>query len=256
MRLYLLFSILVLKTLAFAQVTEDFTDGDFSTNPTWTGTTADYIVNSSQQLQLNNSIAATSYLSIPHQLTTLNGKEWRFYIKQSFAGSGSNYGRVFLTADNADLTLAQNGYYLQFGEAGSIDAIRLYKLENGTSSVICSGSDGQIVNSITASIRVKRSATGEWSVFADFTGGDSYVLQASGNETSTLLGTNFGFLNVYTASNATKFFYDNKVDDEQFLSDGRAVRVESEIPINDLDVKKLENLSMAFLHDFKIKEVA
>lgn len=54
----------------------------------------------------------------------------------------------------------------------------------------------------------------------------------------------------------SKFFYDNKVDDEQFLSDGRAVRVESEIPINDLDVKKLENLSMAFLHDFKIKEVA
>ena len=54
----------------------------------------------------------------------------------------------------------------------------------------------------------------------------------------------------------SKFFYDDKVNDEQFLSDGRAVRVESEIPINDLDVKKLENLSMAFLHDFKIKEIA
>jgi hypothetical protein len=54
----------------------------------------------------------------------------------------------------------------------------------------------------------------------------------------------------------SKFFYDDKVDDEQFLSDGRAVRVESEIPITDLDVKKLENLSMAFLHDFKLKELA
>ena len=54
----------------------------------------------------------------------------------------------------------------------------------------------------------------------------------------------------------SKFFYDDKVNDEQFLSDGRAVRIESEIPINDLDVKKLENLSMAFLHDFKLKEVA
>lgn len=209
MRLYLLFSILVLKTFTYGQVIEDFTDGDFTNSPTWTGTTTDYIVNSSQQLQLNNTIAATSYLSTPHQLTTLNGKEWRFYIKQSFAGSGSNYGSVFLTADNADLTLVQNGYYLQFGEAGSTDAIRLYKLENGSSSVICSGSDGQIVNSVTASIRAKRSATGEWNIFADFAGGDSYVLQATGNETSTLLGTNFGFLNVYTASNATKFFYDN-----------------------------------------------
>jgi hypothetical protein len=54
----------------------------------------------------------------------------------------------------------------------------------------------------------------------------------------------------------SKFFYDDKVDDEQFLSDGRAVRIESEIPITDADVKKLENLSMAYLHDFKLKEVA
>jgi len=54
----------------------------------------------------------------------------------------------------------------------------------------------------------------------------------------------------------SKFFYDDKVDDEQFLSDGRAVRIESEIPITNLDVKNLESLSMAFLHDFKLKEVA
>lgn len=54
----------------------------------------------------------------------------------------------------------------------------------------------------------------------------------------------------------SKFFYDDKVDNEQCLSDGRAVRVESEIPITDLDVKKLEQLSVAFLHDFKLKEVA
>ena len=53
----------------------------------------------------------------------------------------------------------------------------------------------------------------------------------------------------------SKFFYDNKVDDEQFLSDGRAVRIESQILINDNDVKKLENLSMAFLHEFELEEV-
>ena len=52
------------------------------------------------------------------------------------------------------------------------------------------------------------------------------------------------------------FFYDGNVDEEQFLSDGRAVRIESEIPITDADVKKLENLSMAYLHDFSLEEVA
>jgi hypothetical protein len=54
----------------------------------------------------------------------------------------------------------------------------------------------------------------------------------------------------------SKFFYDNNVNDEQFLSDGRAVRVESEIPITDIEAKKLESLSMAFLHDFKLEEVS
>ena len=52
----------------------------------------------------------------------------------------------------------------------------------------------------------------------------------------------------------SKFFYDNKVNDEQYLSDGRAVRVESEIAITSEQVKILEKLSMAFLHDFNSEE--
>jgi hypothetical protein len=54
----------------------------------------------------------------------------------------------------------------------------------------------------------------------------------------------------------SKFFYDNKVDDEQFLSDGRAVRIESEILITDDEAEKLEKLSVAFLHDFKLEQMA
>jgi hypothetical protein len=42
----------------------------------------------------------------------------------------------------------------------------------------------------------------------------------------------------------------------KFLSDGRAVRIESEIPITDADARKLESLSMAYLHDFKLEGVA
>jgi hypothetical protein len=54
----------------------------------------------------------------------------------------------------------------------------------------------------------------------------------------------------------SKFFYDNDVSKEQFLTDGRAVKIESEISINNLDVKNLENLGVAFLHDFSLEEVA
>ena len=206
---FLLVLLVLFSVKVSGQVTDDFSDGDFTNNPTWSGTTADFNVNTSQQLQLNNSVAATSYLSTPHNLSDLNNKEWRIWVKQSFSPSSSNYGRVYLTSDNADLTLAQNGYYLQFGEANAIDAIRLFKLEAGLATQLCAGIDGQIANSFTVNIKVKRDATGIWSLFADLTGGESFILQGSANDPSSLIGTHFGVLAIYTSSNANKFFYDN-----------------------------------------------
>ena len=191
------------------QVIDDFSDGDFTNNPTWSGITADFVVNTSQQLQLNNSVASTSYLSTPHNLSDLNNKEWRIWVKQSFSPSSSNYGKVYLTSDNADLTLAQNGYYLLFGEANAIDAIRLFKLEAGVSTQLCAGIDGQIANSFTVNIKVKRDETGNWSLFADLLGADNFILQGTAIDPSALLGSHSGILNVYTSSNANKFFYDN-----------------------------------------------
>jgi hypothetical protein len=192
-----------------AQVVDDFSDGDFTNNPTWSGTLADFIVNSSQQLQLNNSVAATSFLTTPHNLSDLNSKEWRIWVKQSFSPSSSNFGRVFLTADNSDLTLVQNGYCLQFGEANAFDAIRLYKLEGGVSTQLCAGIDGQIANSFSVNIKVKRDASGNWSLFADLSGGQNFILQGTAFDPSSLTGTHFGILDVYTSSNANKFFYDD-----------------------------------------------
>ena len=207
----ILFLLLVSTTLklGLAQIQEDFEDGDFSTNPSWTGTTADFLVNATNQLQLNNTIASTSYLSTAHGLTNLDNKEWRFWVKQSFSPSSSNFGQIYLTADNADLTLAQNGFYLQFGEAGSLDAIRLYKLENGTSTELCSGTDAEIATSFEVSVKVVRDASGNWSVFTDFTGAENYALHSTANDATALLGVHFGMLSTYTVSNATKFYYDN-----------------------------------------------
>ena len=54
----------------------------------------------------------------------------------------------------------------------------------------------------------------------------------------------------------SKFFYDNDVSKEQFLSDGRSVRIESEILITDEQVEVIEKLRLAFLHDFSLEEVA
>lgn len=208
-KIILVLSYLFISFAINAQLVEDFTDGDFQFNPAWIGTVADFQINTNKQLQSNSTIAATSYLSTSYTFNNLSNKEWRFWVKQSFAGSGSNYSRVFLMADNSNLSLVQNGLYVQLGEAGSTDAIRLFKLVNGTSTQLCAGPDGQIVNSITASIRVKTDANSNYSLFVDFNGGENYSLLGSAQDNGINFYPNFGFLAVYTASNSTKFFYDN-----------------------------------------------
>ncbi len=209
MKHYFLIPLLFFFGSVHSQINEDFTDGDFINNPIWVGTNTDFIVNTLEQLQVNNTLGDTSYLTTPHGLTTLDNKEWRCLVKQSFSPSIYNYGWVFLSADNSNLTLVQNGYYLQFGEALALDAIRLFKMVNGISTQICAGPDAQIANSFAVSVKVIRSSSGLWSIHTDFTGGSTYTEIASGNDASNLIGPYFGMLCVYTLSNANKFYYDN-----------------------------------------------
>ena len=209
MKHYFLIPFLLFFGSVHSQINEDFTDGDFTNNPIWVGTNTDFVINTLEQLQVNNTLGDSSYLTTPHGLTSLDNKEWRCWVKQSFSPSIYNYGRVFLSADNSNLTLVQNGYYLQFGEANALDAIRLFKMVNGISTQICAGPDAQIANSFVVSVKVIRSSSGLWSIHTDFTGGSTYTEIASGNDASNLIGTHFGMLCVYTLSNANKFYYDN-----------------------------------------------
>lgn len=212
---YIVFQLFV--AVSIAQLSDDFSDGDFSANPAWTGTTADYIVNTSFELQLNNTIGATSYLATPHGLSNLDNKEWRFWTKQSFSPSGSNFGRVYLTASNADLTSDPDGFYLLFGEALSDDAVRLFKVQSGVHTEILNGPLGQIAASFQMGVRVVRDNAGNWDLYLDATGGENYILAASATDATMLLGSHFGFLEVYTASNANKFFHDRVYVGDEIL---------------------------------------
>lgn len=217
MSLRILLLLLVFSPSAFAQLTDQFTDGDFSSNPAWNGTTADYIVNASQRLQVNNTVAATSYLSTPHLLSTLDGKEWNFWYSQTFSSSSSNYGRFYLTSASADLTTNPDGFYVQFGEAGSTDAVRLFKSVGGTPTQICASPDGQIAGSFAVGVRVVRDNAGNWELYVDPTGGTNYGTAYTGTDATSLLGTHCGHLAVYTVSNADNYFLDNLyIGDEIF----------------------------------------
>ena len=209
MRHKIAFVLLLSCHSVLSQITEDFSDGDFTNNPSWSGTMSDYVVNSDLVLQSNNSIATTSYLSIENNLNGSNDNEWRFWVKQSFSPSSANFGRLFLSSDSEDLSNCQNGFYVQLGESGSIDAIRLFKMSNGISTLLCTGVDGQIATSFEVNIKITRAINGDWKLFCDLTGGTNFILLSTANDTSPLSNNYSGILGTYTVSNANKFYYDD-----------------------------------------------
>lgn len=192
-----------------AQFTDNFSDGNFTNDPSWGGSTADFTVNGSFQMQLNNVVASTSVLSSAYAALSLDNFEWQVYVKQTFSPSGSNYGRVYLASDQSNLAGSLNGYYLQFGEAGSSDAVELFR-QTGTASVsVCRATNGSIASSANLRVRVLRNDAGLWQLFIDYAGGTNFVLEASGSDATFNASSYLGVLCVYTSSNANKFYYDD-----------------------------------------------
>lgn len=204
-----LFVFLLAITQARAQWVENFSDGDFTSNPAWSGSVEHFIVNPDGQLQLNNSVAGDSYLTTQSVYSSLDKLEWEILVKQNFAGSSSNFGRVYLVSSQADLSGSLDGYFLQFGESGGNDAIELFR-QSGMSEVrICRGTDGFIAKSFSVRVKVTRDEDGLWEVRADLTGENNFLLQASGTDITHTASAFFGVRCKYTMGNATKFFYDD-----------------------------------------------
>jgi hypothetical protein len=81
--------VLIMPLLCSGQVSDDFSDGDFTVNPSWNGDINKFRVNSSYQLQLNDEGADTAYLFTVIQL--FPEMEWRCFIRQSFSPSANNH---------------------------------------------------------------------------------------------------------------------------------------------------------------------
>lgn len=206
---WLLLTSVFIHFFGVSQLEDDFSDGDFTNNPTWVGTTADFIVNGDEQLQLNAAVAGVSYLSTPNQLVTLDDKEWRFNIRLNFSPSASNKAEVYLAGGSSDISTYPDGLYLLFGEGGSSDAIRLFNRVSGVDTQILEGTAGAIANSFDISVKVTYEASGDWSLYVDNNGGNAFVLDATANFPTANLQPEFGLLCTYTVSNSTNFYLDN-----------------------------------------------
>ena len=203
--LFFLFSVCT----AQAQWQDNFDDGEISSAPHWIGDTTDFMVNSSFQLQLNAGAAGNSYISTQSSPNMFSELEWRFFIHQNFSPSSGNYGRVYLVSDQADLRGPLNGYYLQFGESLSNDAVELFRQDGIVSVSVCRATDGAIAGAFALSVKVTRSDIGLWSLWIDYSGGSNYTLECYGAEAMYTASAFSGVFCEYTSGNLTKFYFDD-----------------------------------------------
>ncbi|HXC07117.1 MAG TPA: lamin tail domain-containing protein, partial [Bacteroidia bacterium] len=206
----LVLCLLLLPVSGSTQIlSDDFSDGDFTHNPVWTGDSDRFLVNSLFQLQLHDNTADTAVLATAFALFKLRNQEWRFYIRENFSPSGNNNGRVYLVSDQKNLKDSLNGYYLQFGEAGSNDAIELFRQQGLSSVSVCRGNNAEIASAFAITVRVTRDSTGAWKLYADTQAGSNYQLEASGTDTMIHTSAYFGVWAKYTVSDASKFYWDD-----------------------------------------------
>jgi hypothetical protein len=202
---WLIFSALVCK----AQFTDNFADGDYTNNPTWTpDNIANWIVIDNQLRSNNNKDPnSTFYISTPSALA-LNA-QWEFYVNLQFNTSSANFVDVYLMSSNATMVSA-NGYFVRIG--GTPDEVSLYKSTGTNSTVIINGTDG-VTNSSNSTLKIKvtRDVNNLWTLERDMTGsGSTYVTEGKVTDDTFATSSFFGIrVTQSTASFFQRHFFGN-----------------------------------------------
>ncbi len=188
-----------------AQFTDDFTDGDFTSNPTWSGDAGLFTI-ASGKLNSQSPGAANYYLSTPSILAA--DAQWEFYIDLQFNTSGANFVDIYLMADNSDLTLVNNGYFLRVG--GTPDEIVLYKKVSSVETAIINGPTG-ITETNSFNFRISRNVSNLWNLEYDDGAIGTFVSAGTVTDSDVNTSTTFGVLieQSSAASPVNGHFFDN-----------------------------------------------
>ncbi|MDF3078203.1 MAG: hypothetical protein K0S09_2092 [Sphingobacteriaceae bacterium] len=245
---------------AFSQLSDNFSDGNFSSNPVWNGSNAgaDFTIVNGQLRSNSTTPNSNIYLSTQNSLA--NNCTWEFWVNLQFATSGANYVDVYLISDQADLQATNiNGYFVRIGNTD--DEISLYK-RSGSRTAIVKLIDG--VNSSvgtsnnTARIRVTRTAANLFTLERDATGGTSYFTEGTATDASFVSTNSFGvFIQQSTASFVQKHFFDDfkisqlVVDNtppkvaSALATDTLTVEVVFDEPMDSVSAKNVSNYSLS-----------
>ncbi len=236
-----------------AQLSDSFTDNDFTSSPTWSGDAAKHEINTLQQLHLVAPPATdTAFMSTSFVPNLTADVEWRCYVKMAFSPSSTNYSKLYLMSDNPNPKWFVNGYYVKVGGiTGSSDAVELYKQTGTAVTLLASGTAGHASTNPTLGIKVIRSSIGVWQLFVDTLGGSNYALEATATDASITSAAYVSLYSQYTSTRSTLFWYDD-VYAGPVVVDVTAPIVVSASAINSTQVDVLFDEAPSFLSATKI----
>jgi hypothetical protein len=215
--LYNLFTILTATGLVLlfahpstAQFTDNFSDGDFTSNPGWNSDiTANWTIDNFKMRSNSSVISSSFFISVPS--TKVTSAQWEFWMNLQFNTSSANYADVFLVSENQNLLEpGNNGYFVRVG--GTPDEVSLYKMVNGTPSVLIDGTNG-VTNSSNTILKIKviRDVSDSWILSYDQSGtGDNYFSEPPVTDNTFSTGNFFGVrITQSTASFFNRHYFDD-----------------------------------------------
>lgn len=225
--------------VCYAQVTDDFSDGDLINNPTWTPDNTNNWTVANNQLRSNSATASSSFfITTPSSKAT--NAQWEFNAQLQFNTSGANFVDVYLVSEQANLlSSTNNGYFVRIG--GTPDEISLYKITAGAASILINGVDG-ITNRSNNTLRVKviRDENNTWSLEHDATGGTNYMLEGTAFDNSFLTSSYFG---IRVLQSTSSFFNRHFFDD---IYGGDIITEKNPPILSSLQVLSSTQLSLLF----------
>lgn len=191
-----------------AQFTDNFSDGNFNTNPVWAGTDAKFSIESGILKLTAPAVTETAYLSTAS--TSINNASWEFLVTITGGTSGSNYADVYLVSDNSNLTESLNGYFVRIG--GTDDEVSLFK-QTGTvkTNKIIDGANSR-VNQTLATIRIKvtRDENANWQLYSD-PNASGFIQEGFVTDATHLSSAHFGVFCFYSSTRSDDYSFDDFV---------------------------------------------
>jgi hypothetical protein len=205
MKKNILFLFLLAPLFAFAQVWDDFSDGDFTQNPAWTGTDANFLINNNLQLQSCATATSTSYLFTPSE--AINNAVWQTDVQINYNPSSSNYAVIYLIS-NEIRPDSCDAYYVQIG--GTNDEVSLFVQQGTRKTKIIDGENGRTnLNPVIISIKVTRDEIGNFALYSKKSDEDEYFPEGEVNDTKVLRSNFFGLLYRNSGTTGSAYLFDN-----------------------------------------------